>query len=666
MKSILKRYTIALGFLFALSFLSSFVPCGGQAHVGDTLRVSVFNDYYWKDRGIRDEGGLFPPNYRKFSKMFMRFTLAAPKDTSAGRWDYTMRVFVVRNHGDSERIEIGRFITPYGGWYREPWRHTWTMDVTPFACLLHDSVDVRVEYDGYSQGSLFSLDFDLVEGKPPYTPYRVEKLWDGAFIYGDSAKPISKTLTPGKVLIDPDADIVLLRIFTTGHGFGTDGAAEFTDKTHHIAIDGTTRFTQHLWRTDCGQNPLYPQAGTWYYSRGGWCPGDIVRPWDFNITEYVKAGDTAKIAYLMAAYKNLDKAPANYLISAVLIYAKGPTYNTDAAAEDIISPSSIYEHRRVNPICSRDTEQVVIRNWGKNDLNSVTINYGLDANLSNAYVWRGHLKFMDTAVVALPGIELPEGQQRYFSIHLEKPNDQEDENPANDILSVPYESSKTFVSPLGLQLQVDKVIPQDSVKNSIVYDLYAENGEHLYHNAGFHDSEFVFDRFDLTPGCYHFIIQDTGMSQSGGDGLYPIFKGSSPGFFTLTDQRGDTLWNATKKNRLANFGPYEIVTFNITADSSLRPRVLVQSVTPPKIKIEPRASGQLTVDLSGVFLLGSEYLVFGIYDVLDHVVMSKEIDPRDPRKFTVNMQGNPSGTYYARVESKGVHASEKFQWHEAK
>ena len=53
-----------------------------------------------------------------------------------------------------------------------------------------------------------------------------------------------------------------------------------------IAINGQDLYEQHLWRPDCGQNPVYPQAGTWYFPRGGWCPGDVVQYWDYNLTEH--------------------------------------------------------------------------------------------------------------------------------------------------------------------------------------------------------------------------------------------------------------------------------------------------------------------------------------------------------------------------------------------
>ena len=90
-----------------------------------------------------------------------------------------------------------------------------------------------------------------------------------------------------------------LKITTTGHNwssgtnnsYNTGNAAEFYEATHHIFVNGESKFDQHLWRT-CTPNPAgcQPQSGTWTYSRSGWCPGSIGMVWDFDLTEFMAEG----------------------------------------------------------------------------------------------------------------------------------------------------------------------------------------------------------------------------------------------------------------------------------------------------------------------------------------------------------------------------------------
>lgn len=39
------------------------------------------------------------------------------------------------------------------------------------------------------------------------------------------------------------------------------------------------------------------QAGTWFFGRGGWCPGRHVDPWVVDLTQVVAPGGTATVSY---------------------------------------------------------------------------------------------------------------------------------------------------------------------------------------------------------------------------------------------------------------------------------------------------------------------------------------------------------------------------------
>ncbi len=52
-----------------------------------------------------------------------------------------------------------------------------------------------------------------------------------------------------------------------------------------------------LWKTDCYLNPNRPQFGTWKFSRAGWAPGDVVRPWWIDLTPKLEPGEVATLDY---------------------------------------------------------------------------------------------------------------------------------------------------------------------------------------------------------------------------------------------------------------------------------------------------------------------------------------------------------------------------------
>ncbi len=80
-----------------------------------------------------------------------------------------------------DEYEVARSITPYGGDLANSWTYTYKIDVTDFLPFLHDSVQFRAFYDGYSDGFTINTDFKLIQGIPALKPIKVVKLWQGYF-----------------------------------------------------------------------------------------------------------------------------------------------------------------------------------------------------------------------------------------------------------------------------------------------------------------------------------------------------------------------------------------------------------------------------------------------------------------------------------------------------
>ena len=549
--------------------------------------------------------------------------------------------------------EIGRFITPYGKWFAKDREFDWVFDVTEYAYMLHDSVDIQTRYEGYSQGSIYSLDFEMIEGIPAVDVFRIENLYDGAWAYGNPGDPIETHLPARTVLIDPAATNTRLKIVTTGHGFGgTEDAAEFSNKTHSVTVDGTQRFTQHLWRDDCGQNPVYPQAGTWYFQRGGWCPGDLVRPDYFNLTPFVTPGSNATIDYNMQPYVNADLSHgASYIIHAQVQYATGPNFRNDAEVMEIKTPNDAFMYNRMNPVCSNSNPLIVIRNRGSQPLKRATITYGIgEAEQLQTYEWTGNLGFLETAEVTLPAADLGEGAAT-FTVMLASPNGVADEYPSNDTAYAHYELPKSYGNKVYLQIRTDDYGNLAPDYNGISYQLLDLAGNLLYEGGNFVDKYTHRDTFDLPDGCYQFIIKDDVI----GDGLLPI-QGTA-GSYSLKDNKNQTIINgaASGPSYLASFGDREITTFIVKSTSRVE-NGKVGSLDAVKIFPNP-TQGEISIDLGSIPRSADASIT--VHSILGERVVERPVTAADPSIITVDLSAWPAGSYVVTVRAGDVVRSEQ-------
>ena len=432
-----------------------------------------------------------------------------------------------------EPFEIARAITPYGQgvvlWF----------DVSDYRTLLHDSVELTTNVCGYSNGWEVTTDFYFIEGNPPLHPYKVVNLWNGTFPYGNTSNPIDGHLQPISLNVDSQSVYEKVRLITTGHGFGclpNQNVAEFYDVTHSIIINGTTRI-QHLWRDDCGRNPLYPQGApgytsTWFYDRANWCPGSYVKPHDYNATNLVGSSDSLIVDYNMAPYTVTSipsgaYAPEYYIASQAIFY-DDIHYTNNAALLEVRRPNGEFNYNRMNPICQTYTPEVVIRNYGSDTLRQLTLHYGIDGNFSNAYVWNGNLIFMDSLTIQLPSIPFGAGQHS-FDIYIDQPNSNTDEFPYDDTLHTVFTSTNIYPTNfMVIMLRTDASPGQTSWK---VRD---DQGTVLFSRNSYPQATtWFYDTVYLSNGCFNLTVYDSygdGIccyNPPGNAGVLRIFQGAS-------------------------------------------------------------------------------------------------------------------------------------------
>lgn len=548
-----------------------------------------------------------------------------------------------------EPYELTRFITPYGKGFPKDWTRTWEMDVTDFSSLLKDSVELRSFYDGWSQGSLYTLELVFVEGTPSRHTYKVLPVYNGYFTYGNPDNHIEDHLIAKKYLRENAADLVTFRLTLSGHGSDNNGACEFIETNNSIWVNNNERYQQHLWRDDCDVNPTYPQTGTFWFPRAGWCPGDLVYPFDYDLTPFTTKGDSFVVDYNMQEYESPNPS-GGWNVHGLLFYSTGPSMEVDASADDIKQPTLDYRYVRTNPICNEMNPIVVIRNNGSQPLVSCTIKYGIDGNEINEFAWTGNLKFLEKATVSLPSINLGVGTHT-FSFSIDRPNGRRNEREIR--YSTQYTAPKAYNNKLILALKTDKYPDGSGYSNDIRWEIRDANGVVAREGSGYADAEQVRDTFQLANGCYRFSIFDEGF----GEGLNPwVFQTNyTAGNYSIKDDKNSTIISATGTNRLNNFGKYATSTFIVGPVNS----VANDNKAKAELTIYPNPTkDKLNLDLTSFG--EAEEISVEVLDMLGKVMLAENRMAGEPLVRTLDVSSFAVGSYIIRIETIAKRGSAVF------
>ena len=141
----------------------------------------------------------------------------------------------------------------------------------------------------------------FIEGGKGIRPTSTTPLWTG----GNWNAGYDATKTPQTVAVPAGARRVELVTLTTGHGgVAPTNCAEFCNHQHLFTVNGVLHrqsFPEAQSPSTCAQRVdlgVVPnQHGTWYYGRGGWCPGQDVAPWVVDVTADVTRGQPNTITY---------------------------------------------------------------------------------------------------------------------------------------------------------------------------------------------------------------------------------------------------------------------------------------------------------------------------------------------------------------------------------
>lgn len=453
-------------------------------------------------------------------------------------------------------IEIGRYITPYGiGFDLGPQGFAWIYDVTDYQQYMHGLVDLAA----HNTQELIDLKFAFIEGIPPRDVHNVEPVWRNwtSYNYQQMATDVVLQATP--VVLSDSSEMFKIKTRLSGHGQVGDGACcEWVDKEHTILVDGVERFNWHIWQTnECGENPNIGQGGTWPYAREGWCPGDMVKEHDHELTPYVNPGDTVLLDYDIDDVPSTDpgQAGGNYITAIDLVSYSAPNFQQDAALVDVLNPNNYEYYSKWNPTCSNP--RVIIQNTGEQPLTSVRIGYWVTTDFVETFTWTGNLAFLEKEVIELPITD----QQFWFGAAVANGftaqildingSSTADEYANNNTFKTKYSAPET----VNHHFYVWSKTNNRAIENN--WRLIDGAGNTIFERTQLQNTTEYKDTFDLSPGCYALILED---SDHDGIGFWysSQVEGETAGFFRVREVGGSMVENFT-----TDFGAYHRYDFTV-------------------------------------------------------------------------------------------------------
>ncbi len=539
-------------------------------------------------------------------------------------------------------IEIGRFITPYGiNLDLGPEGFTWIYDVTDYAHLLQGEVDLQAG----NQQELIDLRFEFIEGTPPRDVIDIRKPWGDRKWVSYKALSEDSRLADTTLLLNPETQSVKIKTRLTGHGHHSNTGdyphcCEWKDNTHYLLSDGDTIANWHIFKyVDCAANPVYPQGGTWLGAREGWCPGDKVDDFEFELTEQITDGElNIDYAITPVPEDNQGMGSGNYIVSMHLLEYDYQNFRTDAEVYDVLIPALTDESQRRNPVCKNP--EVVIRNNGEEHLETLKVNYGVAGGYTKTLDFTGFLPPNEKMKLILPvndeNFWIGDGSNE-FIVTVSSPNDKEDQYADNNTFTRNYEVPDLINEPFVLRMRTNKR-PED-------FDLTITDisGNLVFERHDFEAETEYYDTLYLDQGCYELLLTDQGNT-----GLsYWAWPEQGSGYFLMYDTEGDLM-----KSFQAEFGNQIRYAFSMGSALHIQ---------------EPNLSGQLDVSpnpTSGAIkarIAGAKgKTILNIIDAQGREILRKQFETNgEVYEFNADLSDHKPGLYLIQVNNKWVKASRK-------
>ena len=236
-------------------------------------------------------------------------------------WDYDQRLNICTEAGNHSTCgtEFVRYITTYGREGR------WLTDVSPYLFMLLGGGQTEFRYSG-ANGGWFNISIYLSTWDDDgLRATDAEWAFGGGSFRGEYNND-SRYKRFHDLNLTSDVEKVTLTASITGHGFGKDNAncAEFCNHEHRYMMNGYDVQEDHPMagnsthnsdnegcakETDVGT--VANQMGSWPYGRAGWCAGQDVKQWNWDITDWVDFSGGPNTLQYAGLYDGQNYIPQN-------------------------------------------------------------------------------------------------------------------------------------------------------------------------------------------------------------------------------------------------------------------------------------------------------------------------------------------------------------------
>ncbi|MGE5479084.1 MAG: LamG-like jellyroll fold domain-containing protein [Chloroflexota bacterium] len=529
--------------------------------------------------------------------------------------------------------EIGRYITPYGiGLDLGPTGFTWTFDVTDYAPYLKG--DVELSAGNWQE--LIDLKFLFIEGEQPREVNKIDHVW------GDFRSISYKDLSDGTAVRDTTIQLAegtksaKIKFRLTGHGHNSnDGSfphcCEWKNNDHMLYVDGEKRYSFKIFLdNDCANNPVFPQGGTWPGAREGWCPGDKVKDYEFDLTPYIKNG-AVTVGYKITPVPqdNPGMGGGNYIFLADLIEYKETKNENDVEIIEVVRPNADPYYSRLNPFCGNPW--IEIRNAGSKKLTSAKFQYNPLGGSPLEYVWTGSLEPFSKELLELPiesTLFWSSGDKKKFEVKALQANGVDDENLTNNRIVADARLHDFYNEKLFLVVQMN----QRQGGQGYSYKVTDASGNSVVQNNALSAGKLYRHELNFQKGCYTFQFDDEyhyGLS-------YWAFPDQGSGSVRIENASGKVV-----KTFNSDFGAgihyaFEMGDFNYVEDANAQATVtLFPNPTAASVRFN---SGEF----SGVFRIE-------IYNEAGSLALVREINANANQELEIPTAALFPGTYSAII-----------------
>lgn len=539
--------------------------------------------------------------------------------------------------------EIGRFITPYGiNLDLGPDGFTWIYDVTDYEPLLHGDVD----FSSGNNQELIDVKFAFIKGTPPRKVLSIDRIWgpEKSYKYKNLDNDVNLSATTLHLL--DNAKQFMVRARFTGHGHNSnDGnyphCCEWKDNTHYLFVNNEQVANWHIFRnSECASNPVFPQGGTWPGAREGWCPGDIVYDYDFEITDKVKA-DSVNLDYSITPVpsNNQGMGNGNYVVAMQLFEFGDLTNQVDAEIYNVFTPNDNPLYSRKNPICSDPI--IVVRNNGKDAITSLKFTYSVSGGTPQEYDWAGNIPSMlkDTIILPVQNTVFWIGDDIHkFTVTVSQPNGLTDEYSDNDSYTTHFNMPDLYNETIVLNYKTNQR-PQD-----FTYRIKDIQGEVLFEKKNLSNSKLYSDTLYLPDGCFTLELTDRnhyGLS-------YWAYPDQGNGYFRINSIKGKLLKSFNPDFGIGIFYSFDLGDVFYVNDRNLN-SILTVFPNPTTDKI--------ALNIQDYFI-GNANLA--IYDYRGNLLVNDNVFIGNQFNKTYNISSFANGVYYIRIFNDKIDISNKF------